>query len=176
MFIPSDHFKKNTIKKCAELRPTLKFIVPSYLVNDLVKLKISKKNIIILETERWYNLNAFKCYFTQTKHDVPNIAVHLDIKGEKLLYATDLGTTNNLAAKNYDIYLIEANYKKEELEQRKKEKEENGDFAIEERIEKTHLSYEECMDFIFKNAKEDSIIELMHQHRKKEEQYEPANE
>ena len=102
-----DHLLPKTIKKLAELRPTLKFVVADYLAQNLYDIGVNKKNIIILQTDKWYDFNAFKCKLTPTVHDVPNVAIHLSINGEKLLYATDTATLDCIQAKNYNYYLVE---------------------------------------------------------------------
>ena len=121
---------------------------------------------------RWYDFNAFKCMLEDIPHDVPNVAVHLEINKEKLIYATDTSKIEHLNAKEYDYYLIEGNYKEKELEERKTEKMKNGEFVIEDRIANSHLSYEQCLDFFINNAKDSSILEVMHQHKseRKEEE------
>ena len=102
-----DHLLPKTIKKLAELRPTLKFVVADYLAQNLYDIGVNKKNIIILQTDKWYDFNVFKCKLTPTVHDVPNVAIHLSINGEKLLYATDTATLDCIQAKNYNYYLVE---------------------------------------------------------------------
>lgn len=102
-----DHLLSKTIKKLAELRPTLKFVVADYLAQNLYDIGVNKKNIIILQTDKWYDFNVFKCKLTPTVHDVPNVAIHLNINGEKLLYATDTATLDCIQAKNYNYYLVE---------------------------------------------------------------------
>ena len=131
----------------------------------LYDLKIEPRNIITMVNDLWFNFNAFKCMFEEIPHDVPNSAIHLEIDNEKLIYATDTSKIEHLHAKEYDYYLIEGNYKEKELEERKLEKMQNGEFVIEDRIANSHLSYEQCLDFFMKNAKETSVLEVMHQHK-----------
>lgn len=163
-----DHLLPQTIKKLAELRPTLKFIVANYLVKELCDLGVKKKNIIVLEKERWYDFNAFKCKLTPTVHDKPNVAIHLDIKGEKIFYATDTSTLKGIEARNYNYYFIEANYQEEELKTRLKEKEERGEFAYERRVLSTHLSKQEADLFLLSQMGDNSECIYCHQHVTKE--------
>lgn len=130
----------------------------------LYDLKIEPRNIITLNDDVWYEFNAFRCKLSLIPHDVPNVAIHLQIDNEKLLYATDTSSLENINAKNYNYYLIEGNYKEKELEERKERKLLNGEFIIEDRIANSHLSYEQCLDFFMKNADDSSILEVMHQH------------
>lgn len=76
---------------------------------------------------------------------------------------------DGIEAKNYDLYLIEANYSDEELEQRIEKQIENGEFVVGMRVANTHLSKSQWADFILANAKDDSICEMIHQHKEKGE-------
>lgn len=143
----------------------MKFVVCDYIAQELIKLKIEPRNIIIVSPEDWYDFNAFKCRLDYIPHDVLNVAVHIEIDGQRLLYATDTSRIEDIQAKGYDYYLIEGNYKKDELEERKNEKIKNGEFVIEDRIVNSHLSYEQCLDFFMNNAKDSSVLEVMHQHK-----------
>lgn len=163
----SDHLKKSTVKKLAELRPNLKFVVSNYLVDLLLELGVKRQNIYEIDEHRWYHLGLFLCKLDRVPHDVPNVAIHLIVNGVTVLYVTDAGNLDEIEAKDYDYYFVEANYKEEELKQRRKDKKEKNEFVIEDRIEQTHLSHEECVNFILKNAKDTSVIELMHQHKNK---------
>ena len=134
------------------------------MAQTLYDLKIEPRNIIVLNDDVWYEFNAFRCKLNLIPHDVPNVAIHLQIDNEKLLYATDTSSLENINAKNYNYYLIEGNYKEKELEERKERKLLNGEFVIEDRIANSHLSYEQCLDFFMKNANDSSVLEVMHKH------------
>lgn len=134
----------------------------------LYDLKIEPRNIIILNDDVWYEFNAFRCKLNLIPHDVPNVAIHLQIDNEKLLYATDTSSLENINAKNYNYYLIEGNYKEKELEERKERKIKNGEYVIEDRVANSHLSYEECINFFMDNASDTSVLEVMHQHIEKD--------
>ena len=133
----------------------------------LYDLKIEPRNIITLNDDVWYEFNAFRCKLNLIPHDVPNVAIHLQIDNEKLLYATDTSSLENINAKNYNYYLIEGNYKEKELEERKERKLLNGEFIIEDRIANSHLSYEQCLDFFMRNANDSSVLEVLHKHVEK---------
>lgn len=135
------------------------------MAQTLYDLKIEPRNIIVLNDDVWYEFNAFRCKLNLIPHDVPNVAIHLQIDNEKLLYATDTSSLENVNAKEYDYYLIEGNYKEKELEERKERKLLNGEFVIEDRIANSHLSYEQCLDFFMENASDNSVLEVLHQHK-----------
>ena len=130
----------------------------------LYELKIEPRNIVMIDFAKLYDFNAFKCRLDEIPHDVPNVAIHLEIDNEKLLYATDTSSLDNVSAENYNYYLVEGNYKEEELQERKERKLLNGEFVIEDRIANSHLSYEQCLDFFMKNANDSSVLEVMHKH------------
>ena len=137
------------------------------MAQTLFDLKIEPRNIVMIDTNRVYDFNAFKCKLDEIAHDVPNVAIHLQIDNQKLLYATDTSSIDNVIAKDYDYYLVEGNYKEKELEERKERKLLNGEFVIEDRIVNSHLSYEQCLDFFMRNANDSSVLEVMHQHKEK---------
>lgn len=134
------------------------------MAQTLYDLKIEPRNIVVIETGKIYDFNAFKCLLDEIPHDVPNVAVHLEIDNKKLLYATDTSKIDHINAVYYDYYLIEGNYKEKELEERKERKLLNGEFVIEDRIANSHLSYEQCLDFFMENASDNSVLEVMHKH------------
>ena len=89
--------------------------------------------------------------------------------GYKYFYATDTCSLNNIEAKDYDMYFIEGNYEDEtELKKRKQKHIENGEFYYEDRIEKTHLSQVQALDWLNNNMGENSQYIFMHQHIEKE--------
>lgn len=59
-------------------------------------------------------------------HDVPNCAWHIfafadeggQLRRNEVFYATDCGSLDGVEAKDYDLYLIEANYGEEEIQER----------------------------------------------------------
>lgn len=163
-----DHFNTKTILKLYKEHPLIRFACCFWLYLKLVELGIPKKNIDYLETFKTYNYKKFKVKAEPTNHDVDNCCYHFEIDEKTLLYATDLNNLMQIKAKNYDFYLIEGNYIEEELKQRKQEKIDNEEFVIEDRILRTHTSREECILFFEQNAKDDSILEILHQHKDKE--------
>ena len=62
----------------------------------------------------------------------------------------------------------EGNYGEEEIESRIKEKQANGQYAYEIRVKETHLSKEQCDDFIARNAGANSEYVYLHQHVEEE--------
>ena len=164
--IHSDHFNKTTIKQIAFEKPNIKFIVGHYLAVDLLLCGVSKKNIIVLDIKKWYNIGIFKVKLDYLLHDVPNDCIHIEFKdGTKMLYATDTTTIDHIEAKDYDYYFIEANYETdEELDEKIRIAKEKGEFTHLERVKKTHLSQLQALNWLDKNKKENSNIIFIHQH------------
>lgn len=167
--IHSDHFNKSTIRMLAAERPTLRFAVGPFLVKDLIECGVPKKNIDVLQIGKKLNYKDFSLQPVYLYHDVENYGLRLFYKGKKVLYATDTRTLEGIKAKNYDLYLVEANYSDEELKQRIQEKIENSEYVYEGRVQNTHLSLEQCNDFLLENMGEHSVAVYMHQHQKREE-------
>ena len=69
----------------------------------------------------------------------------------KVIYATDTNNLNGITARDYDLYMIEANYIDEEIQEKIKEKQANGEYAYELQVLRNHLSKAKCDDFIYRN-------------------------
>ena len=162
----SDHFNKATIRKIAYEYPSIKFLVGHHLVVELLLCGVKEKNIITLDIEKWYDIGAFKVRLDFLFHDVPNDCIHIQFKdGQKLLYATDTTSMDNVVANGYDYYFIEANYDtNEELEKKIREAKEKGEFTYLERVKNTHLSQLDAINWYDKNKGENSEIIFIHQH------------
>lgn len=85
----------------------------------------------------------------------------------KVIYATDTANLDGVVAKGYDLFLVEANYDKEELIERIKEKRENGQYVYEDRVFRTHLSRQQCDEFIVQNMSANSRCVYLHQHEER---------
>jgi hypothetical protein len=71
-------------------------------------------------------------------------------------------------AKNYDLYMVEANHERAEIEARIAEKQAAGEFAYELAAAKNHLSREQALDWLYQNMGPDSQYVFLHQHRDRE--------
>lgn len=163
--IHSDHFNKTAVRLLARERPTLRFACCKWLVNNLIACGVSKANIDVLSFNVIYNYGACNVIAFPLVHDVPNCGYKVHFPIGKVIYATDTNNLNGVAARNYDLYLIEANYIDEDIQAKIKEKEANGEFAYERRVLRTHLSKQKCDDFIYKNIGSHGQYVYMHCHR-----------
>lgn len=171
--IHSDHFNKSTIKKLAQLRPTLRFGCCEWLVEELVNCGVNKKNIDVLKIGKWYEYYDFTVSPVILYHNVEQCGYRLYIDHQKIFYATDTNSLDGIYAKNYDYYFVEANYEEEEIKERIKAKEMLGIYSYEKDVIKNHLSKQKCDNFLYENMGENSKYIYMHQH---EERYELLNE
>lgn len=162
--IHSDHFNKRTIKRLAGERPVLRFACGSWLVPELVKCGVSKRNIDVVEPGKLYDYKFFEICPIKLYHDVENIGYRIFANGEKAIYATDTNTLDGVEARNYSLYLIEANYTDEDLKKRLIKKSKNGEYAYEKRVPYTHLSKQQADDFIYANAGIKSEVVYLHKH------------
>lgn len=162
--IHSDHFKKETIKRLAQERPTLRFACCEWLLQPLLECGVLRKNIDVLQIGTRYDYKLFKIVPIKLYHDVPQCGYRVLFDDYKVIYMTDTRTVEGIVAKNYDLYLVEGNYEEEELEQRIKQKQEEGLYYYESRVKNTHLSKGQATDFLLNNMGENSEYVFMHEH------------
>ena len=168
--IHSDHFNKTAIKKLAKERPLLRFGCGNWLVRPLIDCGVSKSNIDILSDGKMYGYGDFNVIPVPLTHNVPNqgYKIHFGAKG-KMIYATDTNNLNGISAKDYDLYMIEANHDEEEIKDKIRLKKQNGEYAYEVKAIKNHLSLQKCNDFIYKNIGSKGIYVYMHCHEDKKD-------
>ena len=167
--IHGDHFKKATIKKLSQERPTLRFACCEWLLEPLLECGVLRKNIDVLEIGTKYDYKLFKVVPIKLYHDVPQCGYRVLFDDYKIIYATDTRTLDGITAKNYDLYLIEGNYEDEELEERIRKKQEIQQYCYEYRARYTHLSKGQASDFLLKNMGNNSEYVFMHEHVEREE-------
>ena len=170
--IHGDHFNPSTIKQLHYMRPALRFCAPPWLADVLFDIGIAKDAV---DTRRpaagefsRYGANLYVgC--EEIPHDVPNCCWKILRNGERVFYATDCGSLDEIEAKDYDLYLIEANHTQAELAARLAEKEQRGEYAYERRAAEVHLSQEQALDWLAANATPRSRYVFIHQHRERGE-------
>lgn len=167
--IHGDHFNKTTIRKLAAERPTLRFACCKWLTAELLECGVSIHNIDSLEIGRIYDYKTFKVSPVKLYHDVDNAGWRVFQNAEKAIYMTDTVTLEGISAKNYDLYLVEANYITEELEERIRSKEASGEYVYEYRVRNVHLSKEKADEWLLENMGENSEAVYIHQHIEKGE-------
>lgn len=162
--IHSDHFKKETIKRLAQERPTLRFACCKWLLKPLLDCGINKQNIDVLQIGTKYDYKLFKIVPIKLYHDVPQCGYRVLFNDYKVIYATDTKTLEGISAKNYDLYLIEANYDEDEMQERIKQKQKECQYVYEFRAKDNHLSKQQASEFLLENMGENSEYVFMHEH------------
>jgi L-ascorbate metabolism protein UlaG (beta-lactamase superfamily) len=165
--IHQDHFNKTTIKQLAKERPILRFACCEWLVSSLLACGVSERNIDVLKVGKVYNYGAFKVSPVKLYHDVDQCGWRVYVGDKKAIYMTDTGTLDGISAKCYDLYLVEANYIEEEIQAKIKAKQESGQYIHEYRVLKTHLSKEQCDEWLLENMGENSEYVYLHQHQER---------
>lgn len=161
----SDHFKPETIRKLAAERPSLRFGCGKWLLSSVIACGVRKSNIDIY-TPNLKNryTDDLQLIMIPLKHNVSNCGYKLLLNGEKIFYATDCNNLDGIDARNYDLYMIEANYEEHEIQERIAEKEANGQYCYEYQVLNNHLSKKKADEFIISNAGENSRFVYLHGH------------
>lgn len=159
-----DHFNPATVKRLAHERPTLRFGCCDYMVKHLLKAGVKKRQIDVLDPEFWNVYDFCAVVPFPLTHNVPNCGYRIDTNTGNAIYATDTGTLDGIEARDYDLYLIEANHTRAEIESRAAEKEAAGEFAYERRAAENHLSLEQAVDWLAGQMTQRSLWIPMHGH------------
>lgn len=163
----TDHFKPATVGRLHRERPALRWGCCEWMVLLLLGAGVGARMIDVLNPGKSADYGNLKIIPEKLYHNVQNCGYHIYMCKGKLFYATDTGTLDGIEAKNYDLYLIEANHAQAEIEARIADKLSRGEFAYEYRAAQNHLSKEQAMDWLAQNAGPNSQYVLLHQHTEK---------
>lgn len=122
----------------------------------------------MLEAGKIYDYGAFSVSPFELCHNVPQAGYRVFIGGERAIYATDTAHLDGIEAKDYDLYMIEANYQDDELQERIKAKMETGEYCYELNVANRHLSKEQADAFLNENISATSEFVYLHGHIEKE--------
>ena len=166
-----DHFKPATLRRLAQTRPSLRFGCCEWLVQPLLGAGVPARNIDVYAPGESYAYgNALVLTPFPLVHDVENCGYKLTIGDEEALYATDTGTMEGVEARDFDLYMIEANHTEDEIQERIQRKLEAGEFVYEYRAAAGHLSREKADAWLAENATPGkSMVVYLHGHKEKEE-------
>ena len=172
-----DHLNKTCVKMLAKERPTVRFAVGKWLVPILLECGVSKQNIDIIEAPKIYNYGICKISPVVLYHNVPNYGLRIFIGEEKAIYIVDTHTVEGITAKDYDLYMIEANYTDEDLQERINAKLEAGEYCYELNVASRHLSHEQASEWLMENMDFHSEYVFLHGHKdkKKSQEWEYAD-
>lgn len=163
--IHGDHFNTVAIRQFAKERPTLFFGCCEWLIEPLLDCGVKKSKILPFKCGQIYDLGACKVSPIKLYHDVPNCGYRLYIGNEKALYITDSGTVDGITARDYDLYMIEANYRTDEIAERISAKEAAGEYSYEKDVLYRHLSKEQADDFLLNNMGNKGEFVYLHMHK-----------
>lgn len=163
--IHGDHFKPSTVAALHKARPALRWGCCEWMVEPLLEAGMDKRVIDICTPGYCLIYRDFVTVKPEhIPHNVQNCCWHIWSGAESLFYATDCATLDAVEAKDYDLYMIEANHTKAEIEARIEAKREAGEFAYEYRAAQNHLSQEQAMDWLAENMGPNSRYVFLHQH------------
>ena len=167
----TDHVNQATVRRLHKERPSLRFACCKWMVGTLLNAGVNRSKIDVC------TVGAKLCYGYRKQgiiakpieimHDIPNCAWDLNVEGETVFYCTDCGTVDGIEVPNRNLYLIEGNYKEDEIKERMLAKTESGEFTYEARVERYHLSEEQALRFLSENAGPSSKYVLIHRHNPK---------
>ncbi|MBO4697058.1 MAG: MBL fold metallo-hydrolase [Lachnospiraceae bacterium] len=160
-----DHFTPSTIRRLAADRPTLRFGGGRWMIEPLLMAGVRKMNIDILDADHAYKFGFGTVIPFKLSHNVPNQGYKLHLPGGRVIYATDTGTLAGITAKDYDLYLVEADYEDEDIQERIRQKQKAGEYAYERNVLYNHLSKARCDNWISQNIGPTGQYIYMHQHR-----------
>lgn len=165
--IHGDHFNPWTVRALAKERPALRWGCCEWMVGPLLEAGVDKRRIDVFDPD----IPAFEMYGVlcsvrpeRLTHNAPNCGYHILSNSERLFYATDTGTLDGIEAKGYDLYMVEANHARAELEARMEAKRAAGEFSYEWAAAKNHLSREQAEDWLYQQMGPNSKYVFLHQH------------
>ena len=150
--IHGDHFNTATIRRLHRERPTLRFGCGQWLVGPLIDCGVPANRIDIYSDEIGYCYGSVSVEMFPLVHDVDNCGYKILAGEERAIYATDAGNLDGISARDYDLYMIEANYTEAEIAERIQRKLETGEFIYEYQAAIRHLSKEKADMWLAQNA------------------------
>lgn len=175
--IHSDHFNPATLRRIHDRRPGIRFVCCRHLLVPLCsEAGISLNNVTVLEPGetavfRWESGGVLQAKPFSLVHNVPNVGWIFTLTGGadagSALYATDTSHIP-IEAPELDLYLVECNYKGDELDRRKEKKLALGLHSYEDIVAVCHMSFETVMAWLSRNATPHSKVVFLHQHIEKD--------
>lgn len=169
--IHSDHFNPRTVRALAKERPFLRWGCCEWMVGPLLEAGVDKRRIDVISPHGYKDISDAALYKGLAcvrpefiPHNVPNCAWHIFDGKEHLFYATDTGTLDGIEARGYDLYMVEANHTRAELEARMEAKRAAGEFSYEWAAAQNHLSREQAEDWLYQQMGPNSRYVFLHQH------------
>lgn len=169
-----DHFNPATVRRLHQERPLLRWGCCSWMVPPLVAAGVSLRVIDVYDPSNktgfiYLPLSGQKLVVRPEllTHNVPNCGYHLTIDGTRIFYATDTGTLDGIEAKEYDLYMVEANHTQADIAARVAEKQAAGLYAYEIKAAENHMSREQTEDWLYQNKGPRSLYVFLHGHEER---------
>ena len=167
--IHGDHLNPRTVRALSKERPALRWGCCEWMVKPLLDAGVDKRQIDVLDPaipafEMYGNLCSIRP--VMLTHNVPNCGYHILSNGERLFYATDTGTLDGIEARCYDLYMVEANHTRADLEARMEAKRAAGEFSYEWAAAQNHLSKEQAEEWLYQQMGPNSRYVFLHQHQR----------
>ena len=159
-----DHCKPSTVHTLARERPSLRWGMGNWMLGSALSAGIGVSNIDIYSGGSEYKYTSYTVGAFGLVHDARNCGYRIDIGGERLFYATDTANLEGVVAKDYDLYLIEANYDEDDAVSRIADKVTRGEYAYEYRAMRNHLSRQQALDWLYANMGAKSEYAFLHEH------------
>lgn len=172
--IHMDHFNAATIGAIHQRRPSVRFVCSKNLLVPLCsQAKVHPDNVTLIDIGETAVFRHEPSGDLQVKpfeliHNVPNVGWIFQNSHGTALYATDT-LRIPIDAPGLDLYMVEANYKGNDLERRKAAKLETGGYIYEDTVAVSHMSFETVMEWLCRNALPKSKVVFLHQHIDKED-------
>ena len=171
--VHGDHFNTAAVRALHVERPALRWGCCEWMVKPLLDTGVDRRQIDVYPLNdmfSWYGWSVGNVGIkpVELSHNVRNCGYHLYFPdGRRIFYATDTGYIDNVEAKGYDLYLLEANHTEAEIAAKIAEKHAAGEFAYEEQAAVNHLSREQAEAWLARNARQDSQYVFLHRHQEK---------
>jgi len=169
-----DHFNAATARTLHKERPAVRWGCGQWMVPLLLDAGIDQRVIDVLDLGKRHSWRDYKGQHLMVipqavPHDVPNLAYSMVFpSGETVFFCTDCSTLEGITAQGFDLYMIEANHSREEIDARIEAKRAAGEYAYEVQARRNHLSQEQALDWLSEQMGPESKYMFLHQHKAKE--------
>ena len=90
---------------------------------------------VVLTPRTLYGYGLCNVIPVMLAHNVPNCGYKVHFPSGKVIYATDTNNLDGIQAIGYDLYLIESNYRDEDIQAKIQEKKVAGQYAYELQVQ-----------------------------------------
>lgn len=169
--IHGDHFNALTIRNIHRRRPGVYFACGRNLLVPLCgEGGVSPANVIVCEPGQkrkiaWGDESiTFQC--VDLIHNVENVGWIVETEGAQpctAMYATDTKYIP-VNVPGLDLYMVERNYRADELQARREAKIAAGEYTYEDKVIQNHMSSQTIDNWLAENARSYSEVVFLHQH------------